>query len=118
MDKHRATAGIGAVRAAPGIWEPTKGTSTRMQGWASQGRRTEAAGGLRCHQPEPEVNSGLVSSHQKVNVQEIRVGGEKKDALFRKPATWGFVFQKASPQVAGFLTNASFFLHQLFSLDH
>lgn len=118
VDKHRATAGAGAVRAAPGIWEPTKGTSRRMQGWASQGRRTEAAGGLKCHQPEPELNSGLVASYQKVNVQEIRVGGEKKDALFRKPAIWGLVFQKASPQVSGFPPNASFLFHQLLSLDH
>ena len=118
VDKHRATAGAGAVRAAPGIWEPTKGTSRRMQGWASQGRRTEAAGGLKCHQPEPELNSGLVASYQKVNVQEIWVGGEKKDALFRKPAIWGLVFQKASPQVSGFPPNASFLFHQLLSLDH
>lgn len=67
VGKHRATAGMGAVRAAPGIWEPTKGAS-RIQGWASQGRRTEAAGGLKCHQPEPELNSGLVASYQKVSV--------------------------------------------------
>lgn len=117
VDKHRATAGTGAVRAAPGIRDPTEGTSTRMQGWASQGGRTEAAGGLKCHQPEPELNSGLVASYQKVNVQEIRVGGEKEDALFRKPATWGLVFQKAPPQVSGFLTNESFLFHQLLSLD-